>query len=106
MSSPSLLTVAFARYHWIPYTEDVVVTTCDNYTLWNRMGFGLSKNAVPEAQRLEPLRDLLLASGAKSLRDLEGLSFADLRTMLLEEKALDVEHIKKVKETVAEIEHE
>ena len=90
------------RYHWIPYTDDVVVTTCDNYTILNKLGFGMSKNTYTEAERLKPLRSLLVESGSKNLDELEGLSFADLRTMLLEEKSLDVNHIKRVNKAEAE----
>ena len=90
------------RYHWIPYTDHVVVTTCDDYSLWNRLGLGMPKNSFTEEERLKPLRDLVMASESKTPKDLEGLSFADLRTMLLEKDPLDVEHIKSVNRAEAE----
>ncbi|UPR00577.1 galactonolactone dehydrogenase [Chloropicon primus] len=91
------------RYHWIPYTDDVVVTTCDDYTLWNRLGYGMEKAATySDEERLNPLRSLLLESGERRPEDLAGLSFADLRTMLLERNSLDVNHIKRVNQAEAE----
>ena len=92
------------RYHWIPYTDAVVVTTCDDLTAWNKLGFGVkaAKSKYTEEERLGPLRALALEGGARKAEDLAGLSFADLRTMLLESSPLDVNHVRRVNEAEAE----
>ena len=64
------------RYHWLPYTDWVVVTTCDPLTWWDTIRGRSKKNVknseVSDAEKLEPLRNLLVESGRKGPREIEG----------------------------------
>jgi len=103
------------RYMWIPYTDSVVVVTCDEYkegdpipTIpapknieWKK--FGLEEPVLtPEL----PLRSLLLkkakAAGASmEASEVDGMSFAQLRGALLDLAPLDKAHVKEVNQAEA-----
>ena len=97
---------------WIPYTDSVVVVTCDpiaegepapaapplRYNLAHQLRtFKTALGLVPatKAPAERPLRDLLIKTSAEkggralSKKDVEGMSFAQLRDALLALAPLD-----------------
>jgi L-galactono-1,4-lactone dehydrogenase len=91
-----LRTYRHVRYMWVPYTETVVVVVSDVAEPGAK-----AKPALPEEQRVKPLRDLLqqLEPGCG---DLSGQNFAQLRERLLVLDPLDARHVARVNAAEAE----
>ena len=83
------------RYMWIPFTDVVVVVGLNRETGAAASKAEATKNDTPMEERVRPMKDLLVRSGAKA-KDLDGLSFADLRDLLLKRDPLNKEWVKQV----------
>lgn len=87
------------RYMWIPYTDTVVVVTCnpvdDNVKI--------EQNQFSEAERVADAKKLLMSHERCVLtkEQIEGLSFVTIRDELLALDPLNVEWIRKVNEAEA-----
>jgi len=98
------------RYMWIPYTDDVVVVTCNLAPSWfspsgfisniSNMLFAPKPQNVDE--RLKPMRDLLVSSSNMKLDDIAFLSLAQLRDELIKVNPLSMEHIRNINRAEAE----
>jgi len=87
------------RYMWIPYTETVVVVTC------NPVGWFKTKEyqRYAEDEKLAPARQLLIECKPELTQgEVEPLSFTELRDHLLAVDPLDTEHVRKVNQVEAE----
>lgn len=87
------------RYMWIPYTETVVVVTC------NPVGWFKTKEyqRFAEDEKLAPARQLLIECKPELTQgEVEPLSFTELRDHLLAVDPLDTEHVRKVNQVEAE----
>ena len=60
------------RYHWIPYTKEVVVTTCDPLSWRNRLQYFFGTQKYSEEERLKSLRELMARTTGKSPEELHG----------------------------------
>jgi L-galactono-1,4-lactone dehydrogenase len=92
------------RYMWIPYTDAVVVVTCNPTT---PASLEEARTYVPrfsESYRLMPARDLLKSVDPcpRSNDDIENSSFTSLRDTLLAVDPLNPEWVKRVNEAEAE----
>eukprot|EP00439_Symbiodinium_sp_Y106_P072516 s318_g13.t1 len=81
-----LQTYRHVRYMWVPYTDTIVVVVSDVAEPGAE-----AKPALPEEQRVEPLKVLLRSK-----------NFAQLRERLLELDPLDPAHVAKVNQAEAE----
>jgi len=91
-----LQTYRHVRYMWIPYTDTVVVVVSDV-----AKPSAQAKPAVPEEQRVEPMRGLLRQL-SPDCGSLEGLGFAQLREKLLALDPLCPKHVARVNQAEAE----
>lgn len=92
-----LQTYRHVRYMWIPYSDTVVVVVSDVA----KKG-AVAKEAIPESQRVKPLRDLLRKLQPKS-GPLDNDNFAQLREKLLKAgKPTDPDHVAAVNRAEAE----
>jgi len=91
-----LQTYRHVRYMWIPYTDTVVVVVSDV----PKEG-AVAKPALPEEQRVEPLRALLRELDPEC-GSLDGDNFAQLREKLLRMDTLNPEHVARVNRAEAE----
>lgn len=87
------------RYMWIPYTDTVVVVTC------NPVGWFQTKEyqKFDEDEKLAPARQLLIECKPELTQaEVEPLSFTELRDHLLAIDPLNTEHVIKVNQVEAE----
>jgi len=111
------------RYMWIPYTDDVVVVTCDPTDLpvgdgaeaapssgwWGGGGTGgwgvvgrAGRRRWTNGERLAPLRELLARTGGATDVDMAGLTATQLRDALLALSPLTKSHVARVNQAEAE----
>ncbi|XP_076925524.1 L-galactono-1,4-lactone dehydrogenase, mitochondrial-like [Bidens hawaiensis] len=100
------------KYLYIPYTDTVVVVTCNPVSKWWGANKFKPKYSVDEA--LQPVRDLyreskekyraqpITSSMAEDEPKISDLSFTELRDQLIALDPLNKDHIKKINEAEAE----
>uniref|UniRef100_UPI00315B4042 L-galactono-1,4-lactone dehydrogenase n=1 Tax=synthetic construct TaxID=32630 RepID=UPI00315B4042 len=101
------------RYMWIPYTDTVVVVTCNPLPEGKKAP--KVKPQYSEDEKLQPLRNLLreaapparapevaAPSSSETSPEVSGLSFTELRDALLAVDPLDTEWVKRVNQAEAE----
>lgn len=82
------------RYMWFPYTDDVVVVTCNPV----KPGENLNESSCSNDERLAPARELLLSHSKCKLskEQIDELCFSSLRGELIMLDPLDAEWLKKI----------
>jgi len=86
------------RYMWIPYTDTVVVVTCDPV----EEGAPPPSAPVDELRATEPMRELLLQKSPQtSASEASEMNFAQLRDALLALAPLDADHVRAVNKAEA-----
>nr|XP_043609606.1 L-galactono-1,4-lactone dehydrogenase, mitochondrial [Erigeron canadensis] len=99
------------KYLYIPYTNTVVVVTCNPVSKWRGAPKFKPKYSLDEA--LQPIRDLykeskekyraqFIATSSTDEQTISDLSFTELRDKLLSIDPLNKDHVKKINEAEAE----